>query len=60
VRIFTHRNRWRDTIAIGSVAIALILLTTVIDNDVLALGIGAVAVVGGFVAMRLTRKPVDH
>jgi membrane protein YdbS with pleckstrin-like domain len=60
VKIFTHRHSLRDAVAIGSVAVALILLTTVIDNDVLAVAIGVVAVVGALVALWVTRKPIDH
>jgi hypothetical protein len=60
VKFFTHRHTLRDAVAIGAVAIALVLLTTVVDNDVLAVAVGAVAVVGAFVALRVTRKPIDR
>jgi hypothetical protein len=60
VTFFAHRHTLRDAVSIGAVAIALILLTTVIDNDVLAVAVGAVAVVGALVALRVTRKPIDR
>ena len=60
MKVFKYRNSWRDTFAITALALALLLLTTFIENDRVAVGLGAVALVGGFVALRLTRKPIDR
>jgi hypothetical protein len=58
MKYFQYRTS--DTLAIASVAFALLLLATQIDNDILATAIAAVAVIGALVASCIVQKPIGR